>query len=60
MAHMYSKLILFNAWISGALKRNLGPTQVKEDLSNLGLNEEKAEYFAEQVTVILVDLYVYE
>ena len=35
---------------SGALKLNLGPSQMKEDLVNLGLSDAKASHFAEQVS----------
>ena len=34
----------------GGLRMNLGPSQMKDDLINLGLNEERAQYFSEQVS----------
>ncbi|KAL3851798.1 hypothetical protein ACJMK2_015506 [Sinanodonta woodiana] len=33
---------------NSALKKSLGPSQVKEDFLNLGLSEEKSELFAQQ------------
>ncbi|XP_052067748.1 COMM domain-containing protein 7-like [Mytilus californianus] len=33
---------------NGALKKSLNVTQLKEDLVNLGLSEEKADYFCQQ------------
>jgi len=41
---------------NSALKKSLSNTQVKEDLVNLGLSEEKAEYFSEQWKTNLVAL----
>ena len=36
----------------GGLRMNLGPNQMKDDLVNLGLNEERAQYFSEQVSTV--------
>ncbi|XP_046571421.1 COMM domain-containing protein 7-like [Haliotis rubra] len=41
---------------NSALKKSLSPAQVKEDLVNLGLSEEKADFFTEQYKNNLVSL----
>ncbi|XP_064632931.1 COMM domain-containing protein 7-like [Lineus longissimus] len=41
---------------NSALKKNLSPTHLKEDLVNLGLSEEKASHFSEQYKTNLVAL----
>ena len=33
---------------------NLGPNQMKDDLINLGMSEDKAQYFSEQVNSVYV------